>query len=221
MTIVGILGSPRPRGNTAQLLDAVLAGARAAGAEVERVDLAGIEANFCVACEVCYRTGRCQFDDDIELIKDKLLAADGIVLASPVYFYGVTAQMKTLIDRCGYLVHCQLLEGKYGAAVATAGGSGQVETNQWSAAILGNLGAQIVGTVAALAEHPRGLLDEAAALAQAKALGQDLAAAIAERRDYPEQAAGRQAIAEVMRQIVEAWGEDYSAQWAHWHGGGR
>lgn len=216
MLVIGILGSPRSRGNTALLLDAVLAGAREAGAETQRYDLAVAELNYCVGCSQCYRTGRCQYDDEVEAIKDAMLNADGIVLGSPVYLGGVTAQLKTVMDRCGMFVHCCALQGKYGAAVATAGGSEQDEIAAFQTGFLQRCAAYSVGTVAALGQHPRGLMNEDDELARATALGHDLAAAIREQRAYPDQDAAHRPLFEHMKALVTAWGPDYPAQYEHW-----
>lgn len=123
MHIIGISGSPRGRrSETRRLVEKVLEGARAAGAEVEFVDLGDVRIDYCVACDSCHITGTCSRDDEFEPLREKLLAADGLVLGSPLYFNSVTAQLKTMIDRLAEIIHCQLFLGKYACSVCVSGG---------------------------------------------------------------------------------------------------
>lgn len=93
--------SPRKGGNSDILCDEFLHGALETENEVEKIFLREKKINYCTGCSVCSLHGRpCpQKDDAVEII-DKMLAADVIVMATPVYFYTLSAQMKTLIDRC-------------------------------------------------------------------------------------------------------------------------
>jgi len=101
MKVLGILGSPCLNGNTANLLDAVLEGAREEGADVERFDLVRMRINACMECRGCDAGASCvQARDDMVLVYDKIRSVDAIILASPIFFMGVTAQMKAMIDRC-------------------------------------------------------------------------------------------------------------------------
>lgn len=93
-------GSPRPNGNSCILSDEFARGAEEAGCSVEKVLVARKKLSGCLGCNACYRNGGvCVQKDDMEEIRAKMLEADVIVLASPIYFYSMTAQMKTLIDR--------------------------------------------------------------------------------------------------------------------------
>ncbi len=216
MKVLGILGSPHTNGNTVLLLDAVLAGAAAAGAETEKINLADLQLAFCVACGRCYAVGECVHDDDAEMVKEKIGEADAIVLASPNYINSVTAQLKTLMDRCSLQIHCQVWRGKYGAAVATAGGSGEEEVAEYANAFLRVCGAQTVGVTTARAAGVGALQDQEAALARAEALGKDLMAAVAEQRVYPEQVAANAAFAERMKQLVLHMAEHAPFQYDYW-----
>lgn len=93
-----ISGSPRKNGNSEMLCDAFAAGAAAAGKNVEKISLAGKKLGFCTACYAC-SSGECPQKDDAPAIIQKMLAADVIVLATPVYFFTMCAQLKALIDR--------------------------------------------------------------------------------------------------------------------------
>jgi multimeric flavodoxin WrbA len=101
--ILGISGSPRRHGNTETLLDAVLEGAREAGADVEKVVLRPLEYASCRGCNACHKTGVCVIKDDLTEVFEKIAAADVLVLASPIYSMGITAEAKGLIDRAQYL----------------------------------------------------------------------------------------------------------------------
>jgi multimeric flavodoxin WrbA len=99
MKVLGILGSPRRGGNTEILLEETLKGAAKEGAEVDRIYLTDYTITPCKECHGCDETGRCIILDDMEIIYPKLLNSDVVILASPIFFYGVTAWAKALIDR--------------------------------------------------------------------------------------------------------------------------
>jgi multimeric flavodoxin WrbA len=98
--IVAVYGSPRRKGNTSTLLDRAVEGAMEAGAQVEKVVLRDVKMSPCLEIYGCKETGRCVIKDDFQKVCDQLLAADGLMLASPIFFYGVSAQTKILMDRC-------------------------------------------------------------------------------------------------------------------------
>lgn len=98
--ILILSGSPRKGGNSDLLCDQFLAGAIEAGHNGEKIFLQDKELHYCIACEGCRSQGLCWQKDDMAEILEKMIAADVLVLASPVYFYTIDAQMKTLIDRC-------------------------------------------------------------------------------------------------------------------------
>lgn len=103
VNVLGISGSPRRHGNTETLLDAVLEGAREAGAEIEKIVLRPLEYASCQGCNACHKTGVCVLKDDLTEVFEKIGDADVIVLASPIYSMGITAEAKGLIDRAQYL----------------------------------------------------------------------------------------------------------------------
>ena len=99
MKVLGLFGSPRRGGNTEILLEKALKGAEREGAEIERLYLSDLKITPCTECHGCDSTGDCVIVDEMQKIYPKLLEADVIILASPIFFYGVTAWAKTLIDR--------------------------------------------------------------------------------------------------------------------------
>lgn len=94
-----ISSSPRKGGNSDTLCDEFTKGAKESGNNVEKIFLADQKIGYCLGCGVCNTTSKCVQKDDMEQILEKMVLADVIVLATPVYFYTMAAQMKTLIDR--------------------------------------------------------------------------------------------------------------------------
>ena len=99
MKVLGILGSPRVGGNSDILLDQALAGAKKAGAEVEKIVLSKKKISGCLDCGKCNETGICVIKDDMLEIHKKILAAEAIIHSVPVYFWAMTSQMKAYLDR--------------------------------------------------------------------------------------------------------------------------
>lgn len=99
MKITGICGSPRKKGNTSLLLKKALKGAAENGAETEIVYLADYEFRGCIGCEGCRDSFKCIIDDGMQDLYEKVLDSDGLILASPTYFYNVSSLMKAFIDR--------------------------------------------------------------------------------------------------------------------------
>ena len=94
-----ISASPRKNGNSDILCDRFAEGAKESGNKVEKVFLAGKNIGYCRGCGVCNNTHKCVMKDDMAEILQKMIDSDVIVLASPVYFYSVDAQLKAVIDR--------------------------------------------------------------------------------------------------------------------------
>lgn len=100
MKIVVLQGSPNSNGSTAILVEEFMRGAKQAGHTVERIDVVEKNIAACRGCVACgYGARPCVQRDDMAALLDKILAADMLVLATPLYYYGMTAQLKTVIDR--------------------------------------------------------------------------------------------------------------------------
>jgi multimeric flavodoxin WrbA len=182
MKIVVISGSPRgEKSQTRLLAEKLLSAAGSAGAQTELFDLGKARITFCRACEVCHTGPECVLPDDVKGILATILGADGIVLATPVYLNQVTAQLKALLDRTSHFVHCLRLSGKYTVSVTTSGGGGGADVKAYLRSYSFSVGAQFVGGVDARVP----LTD--AHLAEAEKLGHTLAAAIAQKRQFPVQ----------------------------------
>ena len=132
--VLGLYGSPRRGGNTELLLDEALKGAAAQGARAERIRLCDFRITPCEECLSCFNDGACVIADDMQGIYPRLLEADIVILASPIFFYGITAWAKALVDRCQalwarkYVLHDPLLEGekkRAGFFISVGGTKGQ------------------------------------------------------------------------------------------------
>lgn len=99
MKIIALQGSPNIDGSTAILVEEFARGAREAGHAVERVDVARLDVRPCTGCVACGYEGPCVQRDGMGAVRSSLLAADMIVLATPLYYYGMSAQLKTVVDR--------------------------------------------------------------------------------------------------------------------------
>jgi len=98
--IVAIYGSPRRQGNTATLLKHAVQGAVDAGAQVDEIILRDLKISPCLEIYACKKEGRCAIKDDFHNVVDQILSAKGLILASPIFFYTVSAHTKILMDRC-------------------------------------------------------------------------------------------------------------------------
>ncbi len=137
MKVLGLFGSPRRKGNTGLLLEKMLKGAQSQGAEIERVFLSDWDISGCHECRNCEKTGNCIVQDQMQELYPRLMEADLIILASPIFFYGVTSQAKRMIDRCQVLWARKYVSGK-----ATAGkGSGR--RRGWFLSVGGSRGAKL------------------------------------------------------------------------------
>ena len=97
--ILILSGSPRKGGNSDYLCDKFSEGARDAGHDVEKIFVSEKKIGYCRACYACRNSHKCIIQDDMPEILDKMISADVLVLASPVYFYSINAQIKTVLDR--------------------------------------------------------------------------------------------------------------------------
>jgi multimeric flavodoxin WrbA len=202
MKIVALVGSPHgAKSQTLRLVKALAAGAEEGGAVVETVDVCRLKIKYCKGCDACHAAGPCVHKDDFAALYDRLLAADGVVFASPDYFRTVTAQMKTVIDRLSQVIHCQLFAGKYACSVVTSGGPAFEEVGRYLSEIIVSLGAFDAGSVGVgLSQGPQAF---AQAEERARALGKELAEAIRARRVYPDQAKRHEQNAAYFRGLVE------------------
>lgn len=127
MYVIAISGSPRRGGNTDTLLELALSPLEDQGFKTELVSLSGKTIKTCTACMGCVNKGKCVINDDFDPIFRKMLAADGIIIGSPVYFGSATGEMNALLDRAGYVSrkNGNLFSRKVGGPVVVARRIGQ------------------------------------------------------------------------------------------------
>ncbi len=101
MRILALNGSPRPNGNTKGMVEAFREGAATAGHQVDVVDVCRLKINGCLACEYCHTKGQgtCVQKDDMQKVYALLKEAEMLVIASPIYYHGISGQLKCVIDR--------------------------------------------------------------------------------------------------------------------------
>jgi len=186
MKILGVIASPKGKeSQTLRLVRAVMEGAQAEGAKTESIDLYTLRIEYCTACGTCYSTGECSLVDDFPEFFEKIMDSDGIVLGSPNYIDSVTAPLKAAFDRMADAIHCQMLTGKYGCSVCTAGGSGQDEVVTYMNHVLTSLGATAIGGVGVAVGRDLSAILQAEK--DAYSLGKKLAQSIRGEQRYPEQ----------------------------------
>ena len=100
MRVLGLMGSPRLKGNTEILLDEVLKGARSQGADVEKLIISSFNIKPCLEIYGCKKDGRCVLKDDFDALLESVFHADALILASPIFFYNLPAHTKAFVDRC-------------------------------------------------------------------------------------------------------------------------
>ncbi|MGN0847361.1 MAG: flavodoxin family protein [Kiritimatiellia bacterium] len=174
--IVIISSSPRAGGNSDLLCDRFAAGAREAGHQVEKFRLAERKIGFCLGCYACKDSGVCFQKDGAREVIDAMMAADVIVLATPVYFYTVSAQLKTLIDRT--VVVYPNLTGKTFYSIMTMWDPDAAHFEGTRAALKGFRdcydGSVLAGEVAATNVYEKGDVRNSPAWDEAYALGKSV-----------------------------------------------
>jgi multimeric flavodoxin WrbA len=125
MKVVGVVGSPRLGGNTEILTRMALDEVQTAGLATELIRLAGKTIAPCDGCRNCRDTGKCHIQDDFNNVFTKMVEADGIILATPVYYGAATPQMTSLISRFYFLGQNNPFENKVGGPIVVARRAGQ------------------------------------------------------------------------------------------------
>ena len=118
MKILVLTGSPRKNGNSSHLASRFIEGATEAGHSVTRFDAAQGEVHPCIACNSCGMDGPCIFEDDFRTVREHIIPADMVVFATPMYYFGISAQLKAVIDRF-YAINGQIHVPKKGALLMT------------------------------------------------------------------------------------------------------
>lgn len=212
MIIVKVLGiNASPRGNesnTLQLVKSVIKGAESEGADVELIDLYKLQIEYCTGCGACYATGECPQIDDFEELFDRILNSDGIVFGAPNYINSVPAPMKAFFDRLSDVVHCQMLAGKFGCSVSTAGGNKADVVVDYMNSVLTNMGVTVVGGLGVVMGGDPAAPQQAAETAEE--LGKNLVKSIRGEITYPDQEELHRQNTEYFCQLVKSNKEKFA-----------
>jgi multimeric flavodoxin WrbA/putative sterol carrier protein len=185
-TIVAVNGSPHAGiGNTSMMVEMLRQPLSEQGFDLEQIYLSDYEIEYCTGCAFCMEKGRCWIDDDHKGIMERILSAEGVIMASPVYFTNVTAQMKTFLDRSLAFGHKPRPTWKPGLAVSVSAGMGETETARYLASSLRVYGAFSIGALTAIGIGPGQFVGKEAVEARAHDLAWDLGRAIKEKRRFP------------------------------------
>ena len=169
-------GSPRRGGNSDVLCDEFAKGALEAGHEVEKIRVAEKKIAYCTGCYACKETGVCAIKDDMAEIIPKIIAADVLVLASPVYFYSIDAQLKALIDRT--VPRWLEVKGKELYYIVTAADPSPAAADTTLACFRGYAdcieGAKEMGTVLGMGAYGKGEILDKPAMEEAYQMGKSV-----------------------------------------------
>lgn len=188
MKVLGIVCSSRRGGNTEILVKEALSGAEESGAEIELLTIRGKNIKPCDGCHACEKTGACHIKDDMQVIYEKMLAADGIILGTPVYFWTVSGQAKVLIDRTIALNHPRLmLANKVAGAVAVASRQGTVNAlNVFQRYFAGNH-MFTADLVEGLANDKGAIVRDKRAMKSAYEMGRQMASLVKKKLKFPDE----------------------------------
>lgn len=209
MKLLLISSSPhRLKSNTFLLAKEVLRGYSHKTGNSEIMHLSDMNICFCRHCEECHKKlFHCSMSDSVPGILNKMLEADGIILASPNYINQVTALMKALFERSSHFIHCKRLLGKYIAGVVSSGSGQDEDVLSYIKFYAHTCGAQYSGGVSSSVPVGREKMEEA------YGLGVKLVSDIKEGMAYPEQIAlieeGKQHFREIIKKRKDEWKQEY------------
>jgi multimeric flavodoxin WrbA/putative sterol carrier protein len=184
--VVALNGSPHESfGNTSQMVAMLREGLNSQGCDLDELFLNRHHIEYCTGCALCLEKGACWIRDDHKTLVEQALAADAVILASPVYFFNVTGQMKTFLDRCLGYGHRPRAAWKPGLAVTVSAGWGETSVAQYLGTVMRTFGAFPIGSLTAMAACPGQFWGKEAVAARAHDLARDLAQTLKEGRRYP------------------------------------
>ena len=176
MKILVLTGSPRKNGNSNTLADYFIKGASEAGHQVVRFDAAFKNVHPCTGCNACGMNGPCVFKDDFEFVRQHLVDADVVVFATPMYYFGISAQLKTVIDRF-YALNGQIHRPKKAALLMTYANTAASEAEPIKShykVLLNYLGWTDAGQIIASGVWPVGAVNQTEYPQQAYELGKHI-----------------------------------------------
>jgi len=207
-----ISSSPhQEKSSTFLLAKEVLAGLNEAGVSSEILHLDNYSVLFCKHCEACHKKIlKCSLKDDVNMILQKMLKADAIILATPNYINQVTASMKALFDRSANFIHCKRLDGKYIAAVVSSGSGHDQDVLNYLKFYALTCGAQYSGGVSAQQQFGQDKKTEAFEL------GKKILSDLKERKLYPDQLRDIQNGRQYFARIIQARKDDWHDEYEYW-----
>ena len=224
MKLIAISGSPKGvKGCTGPLVNTMLEAAQTAGAETELFSLGDLSVLPCKGCQhICNVVGECHQKDDFAAILESMLTADGIIFAVPNYMFGVTAQLKALLDRLSLPLHCMRFYGKYATTIVTCGGSDPEDVDSYLRKILTQFGLRLIEGISGVEMQFTDPDENALLEKQAADLGRRLVRAIERQETHPEQEEQIKQAYEIMAFLVQTKQADWPVAFEYWntHGGG-
>ena len=182
-----------------------------ADAKIEIIHLCDLKIKFCQHCETCHKKILfCRLKDDVGVVLNKMLEADGIIIASPNYINQITASMKAIFDRSSHFIHCKRLLGKYFAGVVSSGSGQDKEVLGYIEYYSHICGAQYVGGVFAQVPINSMKKDEAFNL------GKLLIAAIKDKRVFLRQIKIIETGREYFKRIMEIRKNEWKEEYCYW-----
>lgn len=176
MKILVLTGSPRKGGNSSTLADNFIKGAKEAGHHIERFDAAFKNVHPCIACNKCGMNGPCVFKDDFEFVRQHIVDADVVVFATPMYYFGFSAQLKAVIDRF-YALNGQIHRPKKAVLLMTYADTSSHEAQPITLhyqTLINYLGWEDAGQVIAPGVWPVGAVEHTSYPAKAYELGKNI-----------------------------------------------
>ncbi len=212
MKVLLVSSSPRKeKSNTFVLALSALEGLSDEGVSPEIIHLSDHHISFCQHCEECHKKILyCSVNDSAPLILNKMMEADGIILASPNYINQVTASMKALFDRSTHFIHCRRLLGKYVAAVVTSGSGQDKEVLNYIRYYANVCGAQYSGGISSPAHIVREKKEEA------YQLGRKMFQDIKEREVFADQMQIIEAAKEYFMKVLQLRKEEWKEEYNYW-----
>jgi multimeric flavodoxin WrbA len=172
MKVLGLSGSMRRDGNTAQLIKVILKQCEDAGIPTEFVSLAGKKISPCLGCELCKEKMWCaQEKDDWGAIMEKVVESEVLIIGSPTYYYDVCGHLKNFIDRSYSLYHDRKLAGRKGVAVAVQASKGANRTIQTIEGFLNTHEFSSLGSVKGTGFEEGAVQNDKEAIAKAQKIG--------------------------------------------------
>jgi multimeric flavodoxin WrbA len=188
MKILAISSSPHLNGNTVTILKEALRGAKDEKADVDLYSVSGKTIQPCDGCWACANTGRCRIDDDMQELYEKIVAADGIIFGTPIYFWGMTGQAKTIIDRTIALNQPgRNLTNKVAGVVAVCGSLGLVDALKDYSYFFIQRRMLPANQVSAYVSNPDELKNMVQCMKAAYRLGQQMVTLVNQNFKYPEE----------------------------------